>query len=94
MFSFDFYFKIDAIPPSDGCFSDVRGPFRTHNPQNIKKKWSVRKLLTAFLFVGKDVHKFIKPMFLYRSKYKESESDITNNDLLYKIDQQCQNTFD
>ena len=33
-------------------------------------------------------------MFLYRVKYADSESDIKNNDLLYKIDQQCQNTFD
>ena len=33
-------------------------------------------------------------MFPYRVKYNESESDIQNNDLLYKIDQQCQNTFD
>ena len=33
-------------------------------------------------------------MFLYRVKYTESESDIQNNDLLYKIDQQCQNTFE
>ena len=31
-------------------------------------------------------------MFLYRVKYTESEYDIRNNDLLYKIDQQCQNT--
>ena len=27
-------------------------------------------------------------------KYTESESDIQNNSLLYKIDKQCQNTFD
>ena len=33
-------------------------------------------------------------MFPYRVKYTESESDIQNNDLLYKIDQQCQNTFE
>ena len=33
-------------------------------------------------------------MFPYTEKYTESESDIQNNDLLYKIDQQCQNTFD
>ena len=33
-------------------------------------------------------------MFLYRVKYTESEYDIQNNDLLYKIDQQCQNTFE
>ena len=33
-------------------------------------------------------------MFPYRVKHNESESDIQNNNLLYKIDQQCQNTFD
>ena len=32
-------------------------------------------------------------MFPYRVKYTESESDIQNNDLLYNIDQQYQNTF-
>ena len=33
-------------------------------------------------------------MFPYRVKYTESESDIQNNDLLYIIDQKCQNTFE
>ena len=33
-------------------------------------------------------------MFPYRVKYTESESDIQNNNLLYKIHQTCQNTFD
>ena len=33
-------------------------------------------------------------MFLYRVKYNESESDIQNNDLLYKTHQQYQNAFD
>ena len=33
-------------------------------------------------------------MFLYRVKYTESESDIKNNDLLYKIDQTHQNPFE
>ena len=33
-------------------------------------------------------------MFLYRVKYTESEYDIQNKDLLYKIHQQCQNTFE
>ena len=32
-------------------------------------------------------------MFPYRAKYTKSEYDIQNNDLLYKIDQQFQNTF-
>ena len=33
-------------------------------------------------------------MFPYRVKYTESESDIQNNDLLYKINPKYQNTFD
>ena len=33
-------------------------------------------------------------MFPYRVKYTESETDIQNINLLYKIDPQCQNTFD
>ena len=33
-------------------------------------------------------------MFPYRIKYTESEDDIQNNKLLYKIDQACQNTFE
>ena len=33
-------------------------------------------------------------MFPYRVKYTESESDIQKNNLLYRIDQQCQNTFE
>jgi hypothetical protein len=32
-------------------------------------------------------------MFLYRVKYTESEYDIQNNDLFYKIHQQHHNTF-
>ena len=33
-------------------------------------------------------------MIIYTEKYTESESDIQNNNLLYKIHQQHQNTFD
>ena len=33
-------------------------------------------------------------MFPYTDKYTESEYDIQNNNLLYTIDQQCQNAFD
>ena len=33
-------------------------------------------------------------MFPYRVKYTESESDIQNINLLYKIDPKYQNTFD
>ena len=33
-------------------------------------------------------------MLIYTEKYTESESDIQNNNLLYKIDQNIQKTFD
>ena len=33
-------------------------------------------------------------MFPYRVQYTDSESDIQNNDILYTIDQQHQNTFE
>ena len=33
-------------------------------------------------------------MFVYTEKYTESESDIQNNDSLYKTHQKHQNTFD
>ena len=33
-------------------------------------------------------------MLPYTEKYTEFESDIQNNGLLHKIDQQCQNTFE
>ena len=33
-------------------------------------------------------------MFPYIVKYTESEYDIQNNELLYKIAQQCQNTYE
>ena len=33
-------------------------------------------------------------MFPYTVKYTESEYNIQNNKLLYKIDQQCKNTFE
>ena len=33
-------------------------------------------------------------MFPYTVKYGESESDIQNTNVLYKIQNQCQNTFE
>ena len=49
---------------------------------------------TFFEHFRRNVQKYIKTMFPYRVKYTESEYDIQNNDLLYKIDQTCQDTFD
>ena len=40
------------------------------------------------------VDKYLHTMFPYTEKCTESETDIQNNDLSYKLDQQCQNTFD
>ena len=37
---------------------------------------------------------FSKTMFPYRVKHTESEYDIQINELLYKIDHQCQNAFE
>ena len=33
-------------------------------------------------------------MFSYRVENTDSEYDVQNNDLVYEIHQQCQNTFD
>ena len=41
-----------------------------------------------------NVQKCIQPMFPYRVTYTESEYDIQNNDLLYKIHPKCQNIFE
>ena len=43
-------------------FFDVRGPFRTPNPQTSQKKWSVRELVTLlgfFWVCSKNVQQFI-----------------------------------
>ena len=37
---------------------------------------------------------YLKTTFLYRVKYTESESDIQNDDLLYKIPPKCQNAIE
>ena len=42
----------------------------------------------------KNSQKIFLTMFSYTVKYKEFESDIQNNNLLYKIDPTCQNTFE
>ena len=66
-------------------------------PQNLKKMVSTKIVHTSgtFLeFVLKRCQKVFKLMFPYRVKYTESEYDIHNNDLLYKLHQRCQNTFE
>ena len=62
--------------------------FSTKNPQKCWTKWSVRKLFTLlghFLIFSKNITKMFWTMFPYTVKYTESESDIQNNNLLYKI---------
>ena len=61
---------------------------------NLRPEWRCQK----FDFWGVEqirfgVEKYLYTMFPYIEKYAESESDTQNNDLLYKIDQKCQNTF-
>ena len=59
---------------------------------------SVRKLFTLLGHLLKMFEKMFKnafePCSPYRVKYNESESDIQNNDSLYKIDHKCQNAFE
>ena len=45
--------------PSEGCFSNVRGPFKTQNAQNLKK-WSVRKLFTLLRHFLKKSRKHVQ----------------------------------
>ena len=61
--------------------------------ENCSHLWENYRFWDRFLG-SKDVQKYIQPMFPYTEKYTESESDIQNNDLLYKRHQQCQNTFE
>ena len=74
--------------------------FRTEHlkiPQNLKQMVSTKIVHTSGTvldFFRENVQKYIWTMFPYTVKYTESEYDIQNNDLLYKIDQQWQNTFD
>ena len=78
-------FRIENIVhPSEGCFSDVRGPFRTQNRryENCSHFWEISSTFWGvehFRFWGVD--KYLQPMFPYRVKYTESESDIQNNNL-------------
>ena len=48
---------------------------------------------TSGTFVLENV-KYLYITFIYIEIYTESEPDIQNNSLLYKIHQECQNTFD
>ena len=88
-------------------FFDVRGPFRTKSPryENCSYFWEKFSCF-VFLFVlfGGGVEQFrfrgrtilkisLKYVSIYR-KYTESEYDIQNNHLLYKIIHKCQKVFE
>ena len=63
----------------------------------LPKKSLVRKLFTLLGHVCKIVENVkicFLTMFPYTIKHTESECDIQNNDLLYKIHQQHQSTFE
>ena len=77
-----------------GCFSDVRGPLRTNNPQQSQTKEFVLKTFTLLGRFWTCVQKCEKRRIfpIYR-KYNESKLDIQNNNLLYRIHHKCQNTF-
>ena len=49
---------------------------------------------TFFKRISKNLKIFVLTMFPYTVEYNESEYDIQNISLLYKIHQMCQNTFE
>ena len=58
--------------------------------KNLKKRGQYEKkshFWDIFWIFRKNLKKSFWTMFLYRVKYNESESDIQNNDLLYKTHQ-------
>ena len=82
---------ITKPPPPSG---DHLGP---KIPKYFNKILSTRIIHTSgivFEIVRKIIQKIILTMSPYRDEYTESESDIQNNNLLYKIHQQCQTTFE
>ena len=74
------------------------GPFRTPKiPQDHKQIIRTKIVYTSGTFfekIAKNHKKYFLTMFPYRVKYTESEYDIQNNDLSYKINQKYQNTFE
>ena len=62
-----------------GCFSDVRGNKSIFGGSIVFYFWA---------------EKYLSPMFPYRVKYTESESDIKKLQFLLQKHPQCQNTFE
>ena len=86
---------------SEGCFCDLRGPFRTKNPryENCSHFWEQKYIVffggrTFSIWGSKNVETYLQSMFPYTEKYTESEYEIQNKDLLYKIHNKCPNAFE
>ena len=74
-----------------------RGPFRTKNSPKYQKIIDTRIVHTSGAFfenIRKNGEKHFWTMFLYTVEYTESEYDIQNNNLLYKLHQKCKNAFE
>ena len=74
-------------------------PFKTKIPryENCSHFWENVWFweVEQFRFLGSNIfEKYLQSMFPYTDIYTESESDIQNINLLYKIHQTCQNTFE
>ena len=80
----------------------VRGPVRTKKSQQFGTKiaHTSGKIVDLagvehFRFLRSDnVEQYLWSIIPYTEKYTESESDNQNKDLLYKINQNCQNIFE
>ena len=53
--------------------------------------WGGRKFRSGW---SKNIEKYLYPMFPYTKKYTKFESDIQNNDTLYKLTRQYQKAFE
>ena len=79
---------------ASATYGDHLGP---KTPTNLKQMISTKIVHTSGTFlelVWKNVKNTFETMFPYRVKYNESESDIKNNNLLFKIHQKYQNAFE
>ena len=83
-------YKFASVTLSEGCFSDVREPFGTKNPQHIPNSisyencshfWDIFQINTLFNFI-------------YTEKDTESEYPIQNTNLYHQIYHKCQHTFE
>ena len=68
---------MDIYYPSEGCFSDVRGPFRTKNPKNIHKNISCEDC-SHFWDIFSKKHTFFQLHIYIRKKTR-------NPNIIFKI---------